>query len=104
MASCLLAAGKDPMVGFYTSLGMGGFVYIYGAVFVAIITVFLVLKKVPGINKYYRLLSIISFISILFMIIKASYVIAMMLFSIGIILVLNKFRYICTIARMKEVI
>lgn len=88
MAARALATGRDPMGEFYTSLGIGSFGYVYSAVFVAIAVLFLVIKKVPGMNKYYRLLSTISFVSILLMIIEASYTIALMLSFIGIILVI----------------
>lgn len=88
MAARVLATANDPMKGFYKSLGIGGFGYVYSAIFVVIIALFLVIKKVPAMNKYYRLLSTISFISILLMIIKASYAIAIMLSFIGIILAL----------------
>ena len=85
MASRALAQGRDPM-GVYTSLGIGGFGYVYAAVFISITILFLVIKKTLGMNKYYRLLATISFVSILLMIIEASYVIAIMLSFIGIIL------------------
>ncbi|MHA6259954.1 hypothetical protein ACXYMX_08555 [Sporosarcina sp. CAU 1771] len=89
LASRSLATGIDAMQDIYLSLGIGGFGYIYSSVFICILSLFLVTKRIPKNNKTYKVLSLMLFVLLGLMITQASYTIALLLLFIGIILVLN---------------
>ena len=88
MASRILATANAPMKDFYSSLGIGGFSFVYSAVFVSIALLYFIIGKKPGLNKYYKILITITFVLFVVMILKALYAIALILILIGIALIL----------------
>jgi len=90
MASRELAGAvvNTPELGrIYSQIGIGGFGHVYSASFLFILALYPVLKKIPLITRKNQILIIVSVISILLMIIKASYAISLMMIFFGVILV-----------------
>lgn len=88
LAARMLAGAivRDPQLGItYSELGIGGFGYIYSACFVAMSLVFLLKQKIKIRHKIYI---IISLISMILMILKASYATAILILLFGSIVII----------------
>lgn len=88
LAARALATGIDPMQGIYLSLGIGGFGFVYSAVFINIALLYFILKKTPNSHRFSRVFCLIVFITNAAMLFAASYATSMLFMFIGTICVL----------------
>ncbi|MFJ7638132.1 hypothetical protein ACIQZM_13965 [Peribacillus sp. NPDC097206] len=82
-----LATGSDPLQQTYLSLGIGGFGFVYSAVFINILILYFVIKKVQDVNKFYKILCLFIYIIITTMLISASYATAILVLLTGTLLI-----------------
>lgn len=89
-ASRYLAVGNpDPVLRTtYTNAGIGGFNYVYSAIFLLIIMANDIVKKRSLYPFKYKMLVLLALTAMLFMIVRASYAIALMMSFLGCALVL----------------
>ncbi len=86
LASRELATGNAQNIEIYNSIGIGGFGYIYSVVFIIPLCLFL-LKNVKRMKKKYLIIIyLLLFITLIFMVIQASYALALIFTIAGIIL------------------
>lgn len=88
MASRILATSDASSKRLFVSLGAGGFGYIYGSVLLLVPLIFLLRPNSYSMKSIYRLLVLSSIISILFMILRASYATSIIIAFIGICILL----------------
>jgi hypothetical protein len=87
LASRMLATTNDTMQQVYMSIGIGGFGFVYSLVFVVIISLYLIKSKY--LKKVYKILFMLAVICFVLSIIEASYAIALILLSVGILLAIS---------------
>lgn len=85
LAARSLATGTDPLHVTYLSLGIGGFGFVYSAVFINLLLLFFILKSHPMNSKVIRYLSICVFVVISYMLFLASYATALLFVMVGIL-------------------
>ncbi len=83
LAARALATGTDPLQGVYLSLGIGGFGFVYSAVFINIALLYFLLKKTPKVHSLFRYFCLMAFIVILIMIFSASYATSLLFMFLG---------------------
>jgi len=88
LAARALATGIDPLQGVYSSLGIGGFGFVYSAVFVNIVLLYFILKKQPNTHNFYRYLCLIAFCVIFTMLLASSYATSLLFIIMGTIFVI----------------
>lgn len=91
MASRILATGVSDYEAeklIFNRMGVGGFGYIYASCFWFVSVLYLVLKNNHNLRKIKKIIVLITIISVLLMIFKASYAIPLMIILSGVILVL----------------
>jgi hypothetical protein len=86
LAARNLATGTDPLQQVYMSLGIGGFGYVYSAVFINITILYFIIKS-TGINKSYIFFAVTVFFINMIMLISASYATSLLLIFTGTLLV-----------------
>lgn len=82
-ASRGLATGNDPQSEIYLSLGIGGFSFVYSAVFINILLLYFIVRNAPEVKMVYRYFCLIVFLVITTMLISASYTTSLLLLFIG---------------------
>jgi hypothetical protein len=86
MASRVLATGSQhPMIDFYLSSGIGGYGFIFSAIFICIAYSFYIIKKPSGVNNSFRFLCFVSVLLTGIVILKASYATSILLVIFGVI-------------------
>lgn len=84
-----LATGSDPLQQVFISMGIGGFGFVYSAVFISILLLYFVMNKLKGIKKIYKYFSLFVYLMISTMIVSASYATSLLLLFIGTFLVIT---------------
>jgi hypothetical protein len=83
LAARELATGSAQLQSTYYSLGIGGFGFVYGAVFINIVVLYFFFTKMNTVKKSYRYLSIAVYFIISLMLISASYATSLMVLFLG---------------------
>lgn len=86
LASRALATGDDPFQDIYAALGIGGFGFVYSAVFINILILYFLIKKK---SLLYKFISIMIYLVITAMLISASYATSLLLVFTGTLLVVT---------------
>lgn len=87
LAARALATGNDPLQLTYHSLGIGGFGFVYSAVFINIVILYFFIKKEENLPNIYKYLCLVVYLGISIMLISASYATSLLLLFAGTLLV-----------------